>query len=352
MGNANEVLQHFSNGGRLDDTTEFYYYPDRYTREGFKQGYRFLEPEKPTISKSITSFALNVVSDFASGVKSRYGKGPAYIPYDYKDTIDVYQKALEETKNDFQHIPSPPNSNNHHRKNRPEYKRTNSKKAQTRFLISNNNHYSYQHQYQYKQPSFISGIINNSHIKPSRESIKKDIEQFQPPANWSTIPKHELYMKYPTTITMEDMMNNLKEEVERYTYLLDDTEKLMKDYENDIDETLNHLQVLEEKIKEMNTKTVVYAEQQLNMKSQLNIIMSNNKNDKHSRRIQHKLNEKIEKWKSRKDPLVQLSNILTAHEQLKVLNKFTYRFWNIIYYLVLCIIILILLLLWSPNLTP
>ncbi|KAI9302213.1 hypothetical protein BJ944DRAFT_251692 [Cunninghamella echinulata] len=347
MGDANEVLQQFSNGtlSRLDDT-EFYYDPNRFTREGrFKQQYRIIEPEKPTtISKSITSFALNVVSDFASGVKSRYNKNQIYAPYEFKDTIDAYQKALEETKNDFQHIPSPPTS----QQRRPENKKIDSKKVQTRFLIQNNNNNNSIRQL--SSSSFTSTVHN---IKPSRESIKKDIEQFQPPSTWSTLPKHKLFIKYPTVITMEELMNQLKHEVERYTYLLDDTEKVMKDYENDIDETLNNLQDLENKIKEMNTKTVAYAEQQLNMRSQLNIIMNNNKNDKNARRIQHKLNEKIDKWKSRKDPLVQLSNILTTHEQLITLNKLTDRFWNIIYYIILgIIIIIIMLLLWLPHLTP
>lgn len=48
---------------------------------------------------------------------------------------------------------------------------------------------------------------------------------------------------------MDTVMNKLKEEMERYTYLLEDTEKTMKEYENDIDVTLNQLQILENKIK-------------------------------------------------------------------------------------------------------
>ncbi|CAO3627066.1 unnamed protein product [Cunninghamella echinulata] len=318
MGNANEVLQQFSNGtlSRLDDT-EFYYDPNNLL-------------EKGGLSNTI----------------SRYNKNQVYAPYEFKDTIDAYQKALEETKNDFQHIPLPLTS----QQRRPENKRTNSKKTQTRFLIQNNNNNNNNSIRHPSSSSFTSTVHN---IKPSRESIKKDIEQFQPPSTWSTLPKHELFIKYPTVITMEELMNQLKHEVERYTYLLDDTEKVMKDYENDIDETLNNLQDLENKIKEMNTKTVAYAEQQLNMRLQLNITMNNNKNDKNARRIQHKLNEKIDKWKSRKDPLVQLSNILTTHEQLITLNKLTDRFWNIIYYIILGIsIIIIMLLLWLPHLTP
>lgn len=70
----------------------------------------------------------------------------------------------------------------------------NSKKSQTRFLIQNNHHHQHNH---HKQPSFIS-IVNSNNVRPSRESIKKDIEQFQPPPNWSTIPRHELFIKYPT----------------------------------------------------------------------------------------------------------------------------------------------------------
>lgn len=53
---------------------------------------------------------------------------------------------------------------------------------------------------------------------------------------------------YPIS-PMDDVMNKLKEEVERYTYLLDDAERTMKDYETDIDDTLNQLQSLENKIK-------------------------------------------------------------------------------------------------------
>ncbi|KAI8332420.1 hypothetical protein BC941DRAFT_130740 [Chlamydoabsidia padenii] len=141
---------------------------------------------------------------------------------------------------------------------------------------------------------------------------------------------------------MDDVMNRLKEDMERYTYLLDDTEKTMKDYENDIDDTLNQLQALENKIKDMNLKAAEYTELQSNISNHLNSIIKDNNRVKSARRKQKKLDEMIGKWKGERDPMHQLSFILTAHERMEKLDKYTRTFWDIGFYLLITLFLLVI----------
>ncbi|ORZ17049.1 hypothetical protein BCR42DRAFT_25255 [Absidia repens] len=139
---------------------------------------------------------------------------------------------------------------------------------------------------------------------------------------------------------MTIVMNKLKEEMERYTYLLDDTEKTMKEYENDIDVTLNQLQILEKKIKEMNLKTEVYTERQANISNYLETITKDNNRVKSAQRKQKKLNDRIDKWKGERDPMHQFSFILTAYERMKKLDRYTQAFWDIGFYILIILSLL------------
>ncbi|KAI8081633.1 uncharacterized protein BX664DRAFT_340890 [Halteromyces radiatus] len=300
------------------------------------------------LPKSLTSIAMNVVFDLASGVKLRYTKSPTSTP-DLQNDMYIYHRASDESK-ETQYIPSPPNSQRpkntvqqmHHRYTpnvvTPSYR---SSQQQTRFLTQNRFAKRTKHDIYFNHRS-------NSNRHQSCATIKQDLENFKPPMTWSRLPRKRHSLKEyhsPTIITMNDVVNKLKEEMERYTYLLDDAEKTMKDYESDIEDTLEQLQALDNKIKDMNIKTASYSERQSSMNQQLEALTVGSNIVKTARIKQRKLDGRIDKWKGERDPMQQLSFILTAHERIEKLDRYTRVFWDISFYVVIVAIILIISLL-------
>ncbi|CAO3587412.1 unnamed protein product [Absidia cylindrospora] len=352
MGDANNVMQQYSGHTSYTSFANDFYYSyadiDHSRRSGNHEipasslgattsrqvATRMDYDRSNNLSKSLTSLAINVVFDLASGVKSRYVKSPTTTP-DLQDDMYVYHKASDESKEDTQYIPSPPNSRRpNDRRPAPLTAIASSRSVQqhTRFL-------AYHPEYQWK---FKMTAANNGQ-QQSRAAIKDYFDKFEAPLTWSSLPPRYVPIQRSSTsaeLKMTTVMNKLKEEMERYTYLLDDTEKTMKEYENDIDVTLNQLQILEKKIKDMNLKTAVYTERQTNISNYLETITKDNNRVKSAQRKQKKLDDRIDKWKGERDPRHQFSFILTAYERMKKLDRYTQAFWDIGFYILIILTLL------------
>lgn len=90
----------------------------------------------------------------------------------------------------------------------------------------------------------------------------------------------------------------------------------------------------------MNLKTAHYTALQVNISTHLDTINKDNNRVKSARRKQKKLDEMIERWKGKRDPMHQFSFILTAYERMEKLDKYTRTFWDIGFYLLIILFLL------------
>lgn len=92
----------------------------------------------------------------------------------------------------------------------------------------------------------------------------------------------------------------------------------------------------------MNLKTAVYTERQSNISHYLETITKDNNRVQTAQRKQKKLNNRIDKWKGERDPMRQLSFILTAYERMKKLDRYTQAFWDIGFYILIILSLLVI----------